>query len=80
MSTRKVLNLEQRVEAIKLLDTGKCSRDVAAIMGVGRTQIQNIAKRKAEILDDFDSNVSGERKRKRHKTGNEELKTCIEDW
>jgi hypothetical protein len=33
--SRKVLTLSERVEAIKLHDGGKSSRDVAQIMGVG---------------------------------------------
>ena len=59
--SRKVLTLSERVEAIKLYDGGKSSRDVAQIMGVGRTQIQQIIKRK--VLDDYESNVSNDRKR-----------------
>ena len=60
--------LSGRVEAIKLHDGGKSSRDVAQIMGVGRMQIQQIIKRKSEVVDDDESNVSNDRKRKRHKT------------
>ena len=59
--SRKVLTLSERVEAIKLHDSGKSSQDVAQIMGVGRTQIQQIIKRK--VLDDYESNVSNDRKR-----------------
>jgi hypothetical protein len=55
--SRKVLTLSERVEAIKLHDDGKSSRDVAQIMGVGRTQIQQIMKRKSEVLDDYESNI-----------------------
>ena len=62
-----------RVEAIKLHDGGKSSQDVAQIMGIGRMQIQQIIKRKSEVLDDYESNVSNDRKRKRHKTGNEDI-------
>ena len=61
--SRKVLTLSERVEAIKLHDSGKSSQDVAQIMGVGRTQIQPIIKRKSEVLDDYESNVSNNRKR-----------------
>jgi IS30 family transposase len=59
-----VLTLSERVEAIKLHNGGKSSRDVAQIMGVGRTQIQQIIKRKSEVLDDYESNVSNDRKRR----------------
>jgi IS30 family transposase len=51
-----VLTLSERVEAIKLHDGGKSSRDVAQIMGVGRMQIQQIIKRKSEVLDNYESN------------------------
>jgi IS30 family transposase len=78
--SRKVLTLSERVEAIKLHDGGKSSRDVAQIMGVGRTQIHQIIKRKSEVLDDYQSNVSNNRKRKRHKTGNEDINELCWDW
>ena len=55
--SRKVLTLSERVEAIKLHDSGKSSQDVAQIMGIGRTQIQQIIKRKSEVLDDYESNT-----------------------
>jgi IS30 family transposase len=61
--SRKVLTLSERVEAIKLHDDGKSSRDVAQIMGIERTQIQQIIKRKSEVLDDYESNVSNDQKR-----------------
>ena len=61
--SRKVFTLSERVEAITLHDGGKSSRDVALIMGVGRMQIQQIIKRKSEVLDNYESNVSNDRKR-----------------
>ena len=61
--SRKVLTLSERIEAIKLHNGGKSSRDVAQIMGVGRTQIQQIIKWKSEVLDDYESNISNDRKR-----------------
>ena len=67
------MTLEQRLEFLKHLENGKSSREIVQIMGVRRTQIQTINKRKAEILDDYENNVSSDRKRKRHKTGNEEI-------
>jgi transposase len=64
-----VFTLSERVEAIKLHDGGKSSRDVAQIMDVGRTQIQQIIKRKSEVLDDYESNISNDRKRKSFNSG-----------
>ena len=51
--TRKTLNLDDKVKAINLCDGGKSCRAVAEEMGVGRTQIMNIIKRKSELIDDF---------------------------
>lgn len=42
MGKRKFLSLDQRIEAIKLLETGFSSRNVAEKFGVGRSQIQVI--------------------------------------
>jgi IS30 family transposase len=67
--SRKVLTLSERAEAIKLHDGGKSSRDVAQIMGVGRTQIQQIIKRKSKDIDHYESNVSNDRKRKSFNSG-----------
>ena len=39
----------------------------------GKTQVTNVLKRKAEILDDIEYNAPGDRKRKMRKTGNEEI-------
>jgi hypothetical protein len=35
----------------------------AQIMGIGRMQFQQIIKRKSEVLDNYESNVSNDRKR-----------------
>jgi len=76
---RKVLTLDQRVEAIKLLDSGKPAYKVAEDFGVGKTQIQNLRKRKAEVLGDYEENVPGNTKRWRHLTGNENINSlCLE--
>ena len=77
---RKVLNLEERVQAIKLLDTGKPAYKVVEDFGVGKTQIQSLRKRKAEVLNDFENNVSGSTKRRRHVTGNEEINELCLEW
>ena len=76
---RKVLNLEEKVQAIILLDAGKPVYKVAEDFGVGKTQIQSLRKRKAEVLNDFENNVSGSTKRRWHVTSNEEInKLCLE--
>ena len=44
------------MKAINHCDVGKSCRAVGEEMGVGRTQIMNILKRKRAILDDFENN------------------------
>ena len=60
------------MKAINLCDSGKSCWAVAEEMGVGRTQIMNILKRKSEILDDLKNNIPGSRKRQRRR---QEMKT-----
>ena len=80
MSQRRILTLNEKHEAIKKMESGKSARAVAKEMGVGKTQITQISKRKAEILCDIENNVPGKRKRKRHKTGNEEINDLCWSW
>jgi hypothetical protein len=55
---RKALKLDNKVKAINHCDVGKSCLAVGEEMGVSRTQIMSILKRKCEILDDFENNVS----------------------
>jgi hypothetical protein len=52
LSKRTCHQLKGRVKVVKLSDAGKISRVVATAFGVGRTQIQNVAKRKREIMEE----------------------------
>ena len=51
---RKVLTLNERVDILKQLESGKSSRKIA--LQFGRTQIQSIAIRKANVLEDYYNN------------------------
>ena len=77
---RKVLTLEQRIEAIKLMNAGKPAYKVAEEFGVGKTQIQNLRKRKVEVLADYEQNIPGSTKRRRHLTGNENINELCLEW
>lgn len=79
-SKRVYLDLEAKVKVIELVDRGKSRRDVAKQYGVGRTQINNIMKRKAEFLEDYENNAPNERKIKYRKTGNEEINELCWTW
>ena len=54
-SKRKALTLSERVDDIKEGEKGQSSRELAAKFGVGRTQIQCILKRKAEVMAEYES-------------------------
>lgn len=63
---RSALTLEQRVEVIRKSEKEHLSnRKIAEQLGIGRTQIDNVLKRKAEVLTDFENNMPIERKRQR---------------
>ena len=56
MSKRKVLTLNEKIRVLEL-SKSKSARKIADEFGVGKTQIQNILKRKAEVLEDVENNV-----------------------
>lgn len=66
---RIVLTLEEKIQAIKKLDAGTPAYKIAEEMGVGKTQIQTLRKRKADILSDFENNMPNSSKRRRYLTG-----------
>ena len=59
MATRKrtELSIKEKVELLKNSD-GKSSRQLAEKYGVGRTQVQNLMKRKREILDSYEDDAN----------------------
>ena len=75
------LTLEQRVEVVKKSEKNNLSaRKIAEHFGVGRTQIDGILKRKAEVLANYDNNQPSDRKRQRKLTGNEDINTLVWKW
>lgn len=78
--TRIVLDLQQKYEAIQKLDKGIPAYKVAEELGVGKTQIQNLRKRKLEVISDFENNVPMNTKRRRHATGNEKINDLTLAW
>ncbi|KAJ8300510.1 hypothetical protein KUTeg_022029 [Tegillarca granosa] len=75
------LSLDQRLEVIKGSENDNLSaRKIAQIYGVGRNQIDNILKRKAEVLSDYENNVPSDRKRQRRPTGNEDINELMWEW
>lgn len=79
-ATRNVLTLNERHEAIKLMESGLSARAVALKFNVGKTQMTNILKRKAEIINDIENNAPSDSKRKRQKTVNEDINDLCWKW
>ena len=80
---RKFLTLDDRIQVIRMLESGLSSRVVAQKMEVGKTQILGIMKRKREIEDDFEQNSNTDRKRTKMAcriTGNEDLNRLCFEW
>ena len=59
MATRKrtELAIKEKVELLKNSD-GKSNRQLAEKYGVGCTQVQNLMKRKREILDSYEDDAN----------------------
>ena len=76
-SKRKALTLSERVDVIKEGEKGQSSRELAAKFGVGRTQIQCILKRKAEVMAEYESAASPSKRRNARPTGNEPINDTI---
>lgn len=79
-SKPQTLTLEKKIEVIKLHEKGTSARKIAQQFSVGKTQIQETLKRKAEYLSDFESNQPADRKRKIRSTGNEEVNELTWEW
>lgn len=77
---RTVLSIQDKAKAIELSEKGLSSRKISEIFKCGKTQINNVLKRKREVLEDLECNVDPERKRRRHITGNEEINELCWKW
>lgn len=77
---RKFLTLRQRIDVIRKSESGLSARKIAEYFNVGKTQIQDILKRKKELLEDFEKNVNSDQKMKRIKTGFEEINLLTYEW
>nr|XP_054767802.1 uncharacterized protein LOC129275054 [Lytechinus pictus] len=84
--SRNQLPLDMKIEAIRLREEeGLSARSIMEIMNMhgfkcGKTQVQNILKRKDEWIEQYAQNVPLSRKRKLRKTGNEEINHKVYEW
>lgn len=65
---------------VSLSDQGKSARQIALDLGVGKTQIQNILKRKAEVLEALAAGAPATRVRKLRRTGYERINEFTLQW
>lgn len=81
MAARKriALSLDQKMELIKA-SSGRSSRQLADQFGIGRTQVQGILKRKAELMEEYDSNNNGARKRACYRSEHEDIDKLTWAW
>ena len=78
---RKLLTLEERVEVLRLYEGGDKCVKIASIFGVGKTQIQDIVKKKEEILSKWKSGENGQVKILNPRSTNySELNERIFEW
>ena len=77
---RKFLTLVERVKVIELNNKNRSARKIAEDFGVGKTQVQNILKRKAEVLEEYENNISGARKRLCRTSENDEINELCLKW
>ena len=79
-SKRKCLTLTEKVDVIKKLDSGKSCRGVASELGIGKTQVQTILKRKSDILDEYEQNGNNSSKKAKASCSYSEIDTLCHDW
>ena len=78
---RKELSLAEKVNVINEYEqTGKSQRLLAEKFGVGKTQIQQTIKRKAEYMTAFEDNTASSRKRLCTRLSSDELEATVWSW
>ena len=82
MATKKTLTLKEKVDVITFHEKHPKigSREIAVNFGVGRTQIQNILKRKNELKSEFEANQPSTRKRRIRTTENDDVNKLTWEW
>ena len=60
---RKFLSLVERIKVIEINNKNRSACKIVEDLGVYKTQVQNILKRKEEGLEEYENDISGARKR-----------------
>ena len=80
LSKKRKVFLEDRVKVIRLLESGRSTRLVAEEFGIGKTQVQQTLKRKAEFMADYENNVNPDSKRQKCVTVNDNINELTWKW
>ena len=70
----------ERVKIIELDNKNRSACKIAKDFGVGKTKVQNILKRKSEVLEEYENNISGARKRLFRTYENDEINEQCLNW
>ena len=80
-SEKKTLTLGEKIEVIRRYEKGGVgARGLAHDFGVGKTQIQNIIKRKREHIPDYENNAPTSKRRNIRQTGNKGINQLCWEW
>ena len=77
---RRFLTLVEGVKVKELNNTHRSARKIAKDLGVGKTQVQNILKRKAEVLKEYENYISGAMKHLCRTSENDEINELYLNW
>lgn len=80
MHKRNGLKLRDKILVLCAYENNESVGSLAAQFGVSRAQIVQIIKRREELLDALQNNVSGDRIRRRRRTTNDKLNSAVWDW
>ncbi|XP_071999999.1 uncharacterized protein [Engystomops pustulosus] len=77
---RNGLKLRDKILVLCAYENNESVGSIAAQFGVSRAQIVQIVKRREELLDALQNNVSGDRIRRRRRTNNDKLNSAVWEW
>ncbi|XP_044158972.1 zinc finger protein 282-like isoform X2 [Bufo gargarizans] len=77
---RTGLKLKDKILVLCAYENNESVGSIAAQFGVSRAQVVQIIKRREELLDALQNNVSGDRIRRRRRTTNDQLNSAVWEW
>lgn len=80
MHKRNGLKLREKILVLCAFENKESVGSLATQFGVSRAQIVQIIKRREELLDALQNNVSGDRIRRQRRTANDQVNSAVWDW